>query len=214
MIAQDFARVGVLASTSIAVAYGAASMCVHAGKRQARARQRGLLPARTSKTDCTLLKRKELYTFDKRLGEICGLAALRNILGNVEAGIPDYVVEKAARCAEAHEQSVRMFRDAGGRIALGTDAGTPFNLHGENAAELRYMVEVGLTNLEALRAGTSNAADLMGLDDRGRIVEGAAADLLLVDGDPSRDISAAADRGRHRRVVKSGAVVTGRARQA
>ena len=138
------------------------------------------------------------------------LAALRHILGNAEAGIPDYVVEKARRCAVAHEQSVRMFREAGGRIALGTDAGTPFNLHGRNAEELQFMVEVGLTNLEALRAGTSNAADLMGLDDRGRIVEGAAADLLLVDGDPSRDISAAADRGRHRSVVKSGVVVPGR----
>ena len=137
------------------------------------------------------------------------LAALRNILGNAEAGIPDYVVEKARRCAAAHEQSVRMFRDAGGRIALGTDAGTPFNLHGHNAEELRLMVGVGLTNLEALRAGTSNAADLMGLDDRGRIVEGAVADLLLVDGDPSLDILAAADRGRHRRVVKDGVVVSG-----
>ena len=137
------------------------------------------------------------------------LAALRNILGNAEAGIPDYVVEKARRCAAAHEQSVRMFSEAGGRIALGTDAGTPFNLHGHNARELRFMVEVGLTNLEALRAGTSNAADLMGLDDRGRIVEGAVADLLLVDGDPSRDIAAAADRGRHRRVVKDGVAVPG-----
>ena len=137
------------------------------------------------------------------------LAALRNILGNAEAGIPDYVVEKARRCAPAHEQSVRMFRDAGGRIALGTDAGTPFNLHGHNSQELRFMVEVGLTNIEALRAGTSNAADLMGLDDRGRIVEGAAADLLVVDGDPSLDILAAADRGRHRRVVKDGIAVSG-----
>ena len=77
----------------------------------------------------------------------------------------------------------------------------------------RFMVEVGMTSLEALQAGTSNAADLMGLDDRGRIVEGAAADLLLVDGDPSRDISAAADRGRHRRVVRNGEVVPGRSRQ-
>ena len=135
------------------------------------------------------------------------LAALRHILGNVGAGIPDYVMEKAARCAQAHEQSVRMFRDAGGRIALGTDAGTPFNLHGRNSDELRFMVEVGLTNLEALQAGTSNAADLMGLDDRGRIAEGAAADLLVVDGDPSQDIEAAADRAHHRRVVKNGAVV-------
>ena len=141
------------------------------------------------------------------------LAALRNILDHVEAGIPDYVIEKAARCAEAHERSVRMFNEAGGRIALGTDAGTPFNLHGHNSDELGLMVDVGLSNLEALRAGTSNAADLMGLEDRGRIAEGAAADLLVVEGDPSRDIAAAADRARHRRVVKNGEVVPGRSRQ-
>ena len=102
------------------------------------------------------------------------LAALRNILALAGEGIPDYVVEKAHRCAEAHERSVRMFHEAGGRIALGTDAGTPFNLHGSNSDELRFMVEVGLSNLDALRAGTRNAADLMRLDDRGRITEGAA----------------------------------------
>ena len=134
------------------------------------------------------------------------LAALRNILDHAAEGIPDYIVEKAHRCAEAHVRSVRMFHEAGGRIALGTDAGTPFNLHGHNSDELRFMVEVGLSNLDALRAATTTAADLMRLDDRGRIAEGAAADLLVVDGDPSRDIAAAADRNRHRRVVKNGIV--------
>ena len=134
------------------------------------------------------------------------LAALRNILDHAAEGIPDYIVEKAHRCAEAHVRSVRMFHEAGGRIALGTDAGTPFNLHGHNSDELRFMVEVGLSNLDALRAATTTAADLMRLDDRGRIADGAAADLLVVDGDPSRDIAAAADRSCHRRVVKNGIV--------
>ena len=138
------------------------------------------------------------------------LAALRNILDNPKAGIPDYVMDKAQRCAEAHERSIRMFHEAGGRIALGTDAGTPFNLHGHNAAELRFMVDVGLSNLDALRAGTRNGADLMGLKDRGRIAEGAVADLLVVDGNPSEDIAAAADRRRHVRVVKGGVVVCDR----
>ena len=137
------------------------------------------------------------------------LAALRNILDHAEQGIPDYVVEKARRCAAAHERSVRMFHEAGGRIALGTDAGTPFNLHGHNSDELRFMVDIGLSNLDALRAGTGNAADLMRLDDRGRIAEGAAADLLVVSGDPSTDIAAAADRECHRRVVRNGIVVNG-----
>ena len=135
------------------------------------------------------------------------LAALRHILGNADAGIPDYVMDKAARCAEAHERSVRMFNEAGGRIAMGTDAGTPFNLHGCNSDELRFMVEVGLSNLDALRAGTRNGADLMGLEDRGRIGEGTVADLLVVEGDPSKDIAAAADRSNHRRVVREGVLV-------
>ena len=142
------------------------------------------------------------------------LAALRNILDHAEQGIPDYVVEKARRCAAAHERSVRMFHEAGGRIALGTDAGTPFNLHGHNSDELRFMVDIGLSNLDALRAGTRTAADLMRLDDRGRIAEGAAADLLVVSGDPSTDIAAAADRECHRRVVRNGIVVNGGAGDA
>ncbi len=135
------------------------------------------------------------------------LAALRNILDNSDAGIPDYAMEKAQRCAAAHEASIRMFYEAGGLIALGTDAGTPFNLHGENAAELRFMVDVRMSNIDALRAGTRNGADLMGFDDRGRIAEGAVADLLVVDGDPSAEIEAVADRCRHRLVVKKGTVV-------
>lgn len=138
------------------------------------------------------------------------LAALRNILDNENAGIPDYVMEKAQRCAAAHERSIRMFYEAGGRIALGTDAGTPFNLHGSNAAELKFMVDVGLSNIDALRAGTRNGADLMGLKDGGRIAEGAVADLLVVDGDPTTDIEAAADRSRHRCVTKAGMVVVDR----
>ena len=141
------------------------------------------------------------------------LAALRNILDNEDAGIPDYVMEKAQRCATAHETSIRMFYEAGGRIALGTDAGTPFNLHGSNAAELKFMVEVGLSNIDALRTGTRNGADLTGLEDRGRISEGAVADLLVVDGDPTRDIEAASDRCRHRRVAKAGVVVVDRERR-
>ena len=141
------------------------------------------------------------------------LAALRNILDNEDAGIPDYVMEKARRCAAAHERSIRMFYEAGGKIALGTDAGTPFNLHGSNAAELKFMVDVGLSNIDALRAGTRNGADLMGLKDRGRIAEGAVADLLVVDGDPTTEIEAAADRSRHRRVTKAGVVVVDRERR-
>jgi imidazolonepropionase-like amidohydrolase len=55
-----------------------------------------------------------------------------------------------------------------------------------------------------LQAATSVAADLLGLADRGRIREGCAADLLLVEGDPCEDIAAVAEASRHRGVWKDG----------
>jgi len=132
------------------------------------------------------------------------LAALSNILAARDQGIPDYVLEKAARVSDTHRRSIKMFYAAGGRIAMGTDAGTPFNHHGENAQELRYMVDVGISPMDAITFSTANAADLMRLEKTGRVQEGAVADLLVVDGDPLEDIDAVADSARHRLVIKGG----------
>ena len=132
------------------------------------------------------------------------LAAVMNIVRNGGKGIPQWAFEKAERVYDRHRQSFKMFYEAGGLIAMGTDAGTPFNKHGENAMELEYMVECGMKPLDALRAGTSNAADLCDLPDHGRIRDGAAADLLLVDGDPAADITRASRRQNHRGVFKAG----------
>jgi len=137
------------------------------------------------------------------------LAAVRNIIAHADAGVPAFMVEKCRRVSARHIESVRRFHEAGGRIAMGTDAGTPFNRHGANAAELAYMVEAGIPPLDALKAATSEAADLAGLDGAGRIAEGADADLLLVAGDPVTDIARAADPANHRAVLKGGALVSG-----
>jgi imidazolonepropionase-like amidohydrolase len=136
------------------------------------------------------------------------LAALKNILAASNQGIPEYVLEKAARVSETHQRSIKMYYQAGGRIAMGTDAGTPFNHHGENAQELRYMVEVGISPMDAITISTANAADLMRLEKTGRIQDGAVADLLVVEGNPLEDIGAVADSARHRLVMKRGAPVT------
>ena len=136
------------------------------------------------------------------------LAALNNILAMRDHGIPDYAVRKSEEAAGAHVRSIRMFHAAGGRIAMGTDAGTPFNRHGANAMELKYMVDIGIPSLDAMKSAPAHAADLMGLEDEGRLKEGHAADLLLVDGDPAADIAAVADRSRHRLVVKRGVPVS------
>ncbi len=128
------------------------------------------------------------------------LAAVKNIVRNKNAGIPPWAVEKAERVYEVHLRAFDMFYKAGGKIAMGTDAGTPFNRHGENAMELEYMVDAGMQPLDALRSGTSLAADLLDLPSHGQIKAGAAADFLLVDGDPAADITRAS-RPEHRRAV-------------
>ena len=87
---------------------------------------------------------------------------------------------------------------------MGTDAGTPFNVHGDNAKELQFMVDLGVSNLDALKISTANAADLMDLQDRGIIKEGFYADFLIVNGDPVKDISKVADCTNHQIVVKNG----------
>jgi imidazolonepropionase-like amidohydrolase len=91
--------------------------------------------------------------------------------------------------------SVRALRDAGVDLLVGTDVSFPLPTlggmaHGASVHhELQLLVQAGLTPVEALRAATSTPARRFGLADRGRILEGLRADLLLVDGDPTRHIS-------------------------
>jgi imidazolonepropionase-like amidohydrolase len=69
------------------------------------------------------------------------------------------------------------------------------------------MADLGISNSDVLKISTANAADLMAMEDRGQIREGAFADMLIVSGNPLEDISAVADRGNHRSVVKNGSLV-------
>ena len=91
--------------------------------------------------------------------------------------------------------SIRALRDAGVDILAGSDASEPIPIlgglaHGASLHhELQLLVAAGLQPGDALRAATSTPARRFGLTDRGRIVPGALADLLLVDGDPTATIS-------------------------
>ena len=135
------------------------------------------------------------------------LAAINNIYLNRDNGIPAFIVEKTIRVRERHHQSIKMFYKAGGKIAMGTDAGTPFNIHGDNCQELKFMVELGISNSDAMQFSTASAADLMGLTYRGQIEENFYADLLIVSGNPVEDISAVANQENHRSVIKNGSAV-------
>ncbi len=87
--------------------------------------------------------------------------------------------------AAAQESHRRAFRSAV-KIAFGTDAGCfP---HGQNAKEFVTLVERGMRPLDAIRAATINAADLLGTPDRGVIAPGKLADIIAVAGNPLEDV--------------------------
>jgi imidazolonepropionase-like amidohydrolase len=98
--------------------------------------------------------------------------------------------EKALAAAAAARHATRIALANGVQIALGTDAGViP---HGANAREFFLMVEWGgLTNMQAIQAGTLNGAKLLGWDKNlGSLSAGKWADIVAVSGDPLRDIHA------------------------
>jgi imidazolonepropionase-like amidohydrolase len=85
-------------------------------------------------------------------------------------------------------QSLRKAYPAGVKIAFGTDAGV--SKHGRNADEFELMVKNGMPPVEALKAATVNAADLLGLaNELGTIEPGKSADIIAVTGDPLADIT-------------------------
>jgi hypothetical protein len=85
--------------------------------------------------------------------------------------------------------AVRALRAANVPLLAGTDAPNPGTAHGVSIhRELELLVQAGLTPTEALRSATSVPANTFGLSDRGRIVPGLRADLVLVKGDPTQDI--------------------------
>lgn len=105
-------------------------------------------------------------------------------------GIPAEIVEKARAAREHAGRSFRLAMEAGVPIAMGTDAATSFNYHGENADELALMVEAGMTPIHAITAATSTAARALGRDhELGTLQPGLLADLIVVRGNPVVDVS-------------------------
>lgn len=92
---------------------------------------------------------------------------------------------------EVPRRAVLLFRKAGFRILAGTDCPNPGTAHGASIhRELELLVDAGLSPMEALVAATSAPAETFRLNDRGRILSGRLADLLLVEGDPTKSITA------------------------
>ena len=128
-----------------------------------------------------LMKTKGIYL-------VPTLMATEYIMSKIDSYPP--ALQAKARAAGAARSE--MFRNAvkmGVKIALGTDAGVfP---HGDNAKEFALMVGLGMQPIDALRSGTSNDADLLGIAQAvGTLEKGKRADIVAMPGDPTADITA------------------------
>jgi imidazolonepropionase-like amidohydrolase len=117
--------------------------------------------------------------------------------------VPPYAVRKSLEVKTAHHDSFKRAYAAGVPIAMGTDTGV--GPHGSNAEELAFMVEAGMTPMEALVATTKTAAECSRVGHAvGTIEVGKFADLLLVDGDPLTDIAVLQNREKLALIMKGG----------
>ena len=125
-----------------------------------------------------------------------------------KSGLPPYIIDKALKSREKRLDSFDRARQAGVKIAMGSDAGMPFVYHGGNAFELKEFVAAGMSEKEAVVSATGGAAVSLGIDDQtGTIEADKLADILIVDGDPLEEIGVLTDRDRIETVLKEGEVV-------
>ena len=134
--------------------------------------------------------------------------------GRAAGRAPAEVVRKYEHVAATGDKWFRRGCEAGVRMALGTDTYRSLRDYwGKNAYELELMVERGMSPAEALLAGTRNAAAAIGAGDRlGTLEPGKLADLLVVEGEPDRDVRVLQDPARLLLVMKDGQIVVDRRR--
>jgi imidazolonepropionase-like amidohydrolase len=138
---------------------------------------------------------------DQGLTLVPGLRYLYSIIENgPRFGITEDIVGPSGLRDEIKQASdtYRRAREMGIRMCPGGDFGFAWNPHGEYAKDIQVFVDViGFTPLEAITCATRNGAELMRMQDRiGTLAPGKLADLVVVDGDPLRDITLLQDRAR------------------
>ena len=116
---------------------------------------------------------------------------------------PDLVTPKALAIGPKIQSTFAKAYKSGVKIAFGTDAGV--YAHGKNWLEFVYMHEAGMPVMESIQSATVAASDLLGISDIvGSIEKGKLADIIAVQGDPTKDVQA---MGRVRFVMKNGVII-------
>lgn len=123
----------------------------------------------------------------------------------VENGVAKYAVDKTLKVKDAHVESVKKAYEKGIQIALGTDAGTPFNYHSNKAYEMELLARLDISNMDILKMATINSARCVGVEkDYGSIEVGKQADLVCLNENPLENIS---NVRKINRVIQSGKIV-------
>jgi imidazolonepropionase-like amidohydrolase len=117
------------------------------------------------------------------------LMAVQGLQEQIDRGvaIPPAILVKAQTAIASLHQTFQRALAKGVKIGMGTDAGV--YPHGRNTEEFHQMVDLGMKPIDALKAGTSADADLLGLSDKiGTLEAGKLADVVAVPGDPVQNI--------------------------
>ena len=117
----------------------------------------------------------DIYVSDYILGE------------GVKKGILEESLEKERKVGKTQRENFKMANSMGAKMVFGTDAG--IYDHGDNAKQFKYMVNWGMTPLQAIQAATINTSDLFGLKNIGEIKVGYDADIIGIRGNPLDDIT-------------------------
>ena len=161
---------------------------------------------------CTYADAQALDMLEAHRDTIFIAPAIGIIQATLDANPPPHIdmtemKRSAAEVLELQRRLIPELRRRGLRILPGGDYGFPFNPNGRNARDLALFVELfGYTPSEALHAATALGGELMGMgEELGRVKPGYLADLLLVDGDPTRDVNVLQDKRRLLAIMKDGA---------
>ena len=160
---------------------------------------------------CSYADEEALDMLEAARDRIFMAPAIGVIIATLEATPPPHIdmssmKEMAKPVVENASKLVPELKRRGVRVLTGGDYGFPFNPNGRNARDLEHFVNLfGYSPNEALVASTGLGGQLMGLDV-GQVREGYLADLLLVDGDPTHDVTLLQDKANIRMIMKGGAM--------
>lgn len=122
-----------------------------------------------------------------------------------KSSLPDSAIEAARRATIIQQNNLHIASDLGLNVAMGTDAGAPMVPHGTNSAELWMFTKVGLDPILAIRACTYNTARAIGLEKEiGSLEKDKRADVLVVNGDVTKDVRLVLDKSNIIAVFKDG----------